>query len=70
MSKDTPSFQPQIRALLEKYDNVKFLACANAIKHLQDKGIDVELLPEVGIAPSALKQIIQRMQQDWQYIKV
>jgi len=63
------SFQPRIQALVEKYDNVKFLACAKAIKHLHEKGVEVELLPEVGIAPSALKQIIQRMQQDWRYVK-
>lgn len=64
-----PSFQSRIRELTAKYDNVEFLACAKAIQRLQEKGVDVELLPEVGIAPSALKQIIQRMQQDWQYIK-
>ena len=69
MREGASSFQPRIKALTEKYDNVTFLACAKAIKHLQEKGVDVELLPEVGIAPSALKQIIQRMQQDWHYIK-
>jgi len=69
MREGVSSFQPRIRRLTEKYDNVTFLACAKAIKRLQEKGVDVELLPEVGIAPSALKQIIQRMQQDWHYIK-
>lgn len=63
------SFQPRIQELKNKYGNVEFLACAKAIKHLQEKGVDVELLPEVKVAPSALRQIIQRMQQDWQYIK-
>ena len=69
MREGASSFQPRIKALTEKYDNVTFLACAKAIQHLQEKGVDVELLPEVEIAPSALKQIIQRMQQDWHYIK-
>ena len=69
MNVESPSYQPRIRALIEKHNNVKFLACAKAIENLQEKGVEVELLPEVGIAPSALKQIIQRMQQDWQYIK-
>lgn len=69
MRQDEPSYQLRVKALTAQYDNVTFLACAKAIKNLQEKGIDIELLPEVGIAPSALKQIIQRMQQDWQYIK-
>lgn len=69
MSNDAPSYQQRIRGLITQYPNVKFLACAKAIKRLQEKGVEVELLPEVSIAPSALKQIIQRMQQDWKYIK-
>ena len=69
MRSGEPSFQQRIRALTEQYPNVKFLACAKAIKNLQEKGVDVDLLPEVEVAPSALKQIIQRMQQDWRYIK-
>ena len=63
------SFQPRIQQLQNKYGNIEFLACAKAIKRLQKKGVDVELLPEVKVAPSALKQIIQRMQEDWRYVK-
>ncbi len=63
------SFQPRIQQLKSKYGNIEFLACAKAIKRLQEKGVDVELLPEVKVAPSALRQIIQRMQEDWHYIK-
>ncbi len=69
MRNDISSFQPRIQQLKNKYGNVEFLACAKAIKRLQEKGVDVELLPEVKVAPSALKQIIQRMQEDWRYIK-
>lgn len=63
------SFQPRIQQLKSKYGNIEFLACAKAIQRLQEKGVDVELLPEVKVAPSALKQIIQRMQEDWRYVK-
>ena len=63
------SFQPRIQNLKSKYNNVEFLACAKAIKRLQETGVDVELLPEVKVAPSALGQIIQRMQENWHYIK-
>lgn len=63
------SFQPRIQQLKKQYGNVEFLACARAIKRLEERGVDVELLPEVKVAPSALSQIIQRMQEDWRYIK-
>lgn len=63
------SFQPRIQQLKAKYGNIEFLACAKAIKRLKESGVDVELLPEVKVAPSALSQIIQRMQEDWRYIK-
>jgi len=69
MRNGVSSFQPRIQALKNKYGNIEFLACAKAIKRLQERGIDVELLPEVKVAPSALSQIIQRMQEDWRYIK-
>lgn len=63
------SFHPRIQELKSKYNNVEFFACAKAIKRLQESGVDVELLPEVKVAPSALSQIIQRMQENWRYIK-
>lgn len=69
MREGMSSFQPRIQQLKSKYGNIEFLACAKAIKRLQEKGIDVELLPEVRVAPSALRQIIQRMQEDWRYVK-
>jgi len=69
MRQGVSSFQPRIQQLKNKYGNVEFLACARAIQRLQENGVDVELLPEVKVAPSALRQIIQRMQEDWHYIK-
>lgn len=70
MRTDVSLYHERIKLISEKYDNVRFLACAKAIRRLQSNGIDVELLPEIQIAPSALEQIIFRMQDGWQYIKV
>jgi len=70
MRTDVSLYQDRIKSIAEKYDNVRFLACAKAIRRLQENGVDVELLPEIQIAPSALEQIIFRMQDGWQYIKV
>ena len=69
MRHNASGYLQRIQQLTNDYDNVSFLACAKAIRNLQNKGVDVELLPEVRIAPSALEQIIKRMQDDWQYIK-
>ena len=69
MRSGVSSFQPRIQQLKHDYGNVEFLACAKAINRLKERGVDVELLPEVKVAPSALSQIIQRMQENWRYIK-
>ena len=69
MRQSSFDYQQRIKQLSQDYDNVSFLACARAIKRLQEEGSDIELLPEVEVAPSALEQIILRMQEDWYYIK-
>jgi intracellular sulfur oxidation DsrE/DsrF family protein len=66
----TTPFAARITELTEKYDNLSILACSRAIKRLQDLGIKVKLVPEAGIAPSALDQIVDRLKQGWVYIKV
>ena len=60
----------RIAELSKKYDNLSILACNRAIKRLEDLGIKVQLVPEAGIAPSALDQIVNRLKQGWVYIKV
>lgn len=60
----------RIRELVEKYDNLSMLACHRAIQRLEEMGVKVQLVPEARIAPSALEQIIQRLQEGWVYIKV
>lgn len=66
----TTEYADRISKLSEKYDNFSILACSRAIKRLEDMGIKVKLVPEAGIAPSALDQIINRLKQGWVYIKV
>ncbi|MEA1890905.1 MAG: zf-HC2 domain-containing protein [Pseudomonadota bacterium] len=67
---DTAIYADRISKLSEKYDNLSILACSRAIKRLQDLGVKVQLVPEAGIAPSALDQIVHRLKQGWVYIKV
>jgi len=67
---DTAIYADRISKLSEKYDNLSILACSRAIKRLQDIGVKVQLVPEAGITPSALDQIVHRLKQGWVYIKV
>ena len=67
---DTTLYAHRITELSKKYENLSILACNRAIQRLQDQGIKVKLVPEAGIAPSALEQIVHRLKQGWVYIKV
>ncbi len=60
----------RIGAMQEKYPNLDFMACGQAIKKLREKGVDVQLLPHIGVASSALEQITLRLKENWAYIKV
>ncbi len=68
---DTSPAAARIRALVTRYNNVSFLACQRAIQRLKyEKGIEARLLAEALVAPSALNQILSRLQQGWTYIQI
>ena len=67
---DTSPYARQIESLRQRYDNVTFLACHQTIERLTKEGVDVKLLPGTTIAPSALDEIVRRVQQGWIYIKI
>jgi intracellular sulfur oxidation DsrE/DsrF family protein len=65
---DVTPFAAEIRSLAEQ--NVLFFACTRAIERLEEKGIQVKLLPEANTDYSALDRVVLRMQQGWEYIKI
>lgn len=67
---DVSPYARRIGLMQEKYPNLGFMACGQTIKKLQEKGVDVQLLPHTGVASSALEQITLRLKEDWVYIKV
>lgn len=67
---DVSPYADRVRRLAREYENVVFLACRRAIERLRERGVDVRLLPEARTAPSALEQIVTRLQEGWVYIKV
>lgn len=70
LRRDTSPFPERIEALLGKYDNVSFLACANALRKLRARGIDVELLPGTRSDHTAIDEIVERLEGGWRYLKV
>jgi intracellular sulfur oxidation DsrE/DsrF family protein len=66
-------YAARVRALQEKYFNLTFIACKDAMDHireLEDLKSDVRLLPGVEVTPSALEHILERMNEGWVYLNV
>jgi len=51
-------------------ERVVFYACSKTIQRLQEKGIDVKLVPEAVRGFTALDRVVLRMHEGWQYIKI
>lgn len=60
----------RIRRLAQRHANLSFVACGQTVARLGREGVQVVLLPEVVVAPSAIGEILARMQQGWVYVKV
>jgi len=60
----------KIAALKQDYGNVSFMACAKALQRLQEKGVHYKLVPQAQVVPSALDEIVERMEKGWIYIRV
>lgn len=59
----------RVSALRQEYPNLTFFACSQTIERLRERGVHVELLRGVHIAPSALDQVVKRLQGGWVYIR-
>ncbi len=63
-------YAERVRALQQQYNNLHFIACANAIRNLRKQGVDVSLLRGVHGGETAVDHIVSRLQQGWRYVKV
>ena len=66
-------YSDRVRQLQERYFNLTFLACKDAIDHIRElegPESDVSLLPDVETTPSALEHILERLSEGWVYINV
>jgi uncharacterized protein len=67
---DTSPQAQRVSQMMRSHENLRFIACANAIKHMEERGVHVSLIDHTEKAPSALEHIVKRLQQGWHYIKV
>jgi len=66
----TSPYPERIKAMQQSYKNLNFYACGVTIDKLRRQGVNVRLLPEAVITPSALDLIMTREKQGWLYIQV
>ena len=65
---DVTPFSVEISALAS--ESVVFYACSKAIQRLEEKGIEVQLVPEAIPGYTALDRVVIRMKDGWNYIKI
>jgi intracellular sulfur oxidation DsrE/DsrF family protein len=67
---DVSEFAPRVRAMMDKYDNLAFVACANTIKKLEEQGVEVLLIDRTYARETAIDHVVDRLQDGWTYIKI
>lgn len=60
----------RIARMQQRHANLRWVACNQTIARFIGEGQTVELLPEVRTAPSAIGEIVSRLQQGWTYVRV
>jgi len=56
--------------MMDKYDNLTFVACANTIERLRARGVDVHLIDRTHARSTAIDHVISRLREGWTYIKI
>lgn len=67
---DVTPYAERIDRLARQHTNISFVACGQTVRRLTREGIKVQLLPQTRVAPTAIGEIVDRLQQGWTYVKV
>jgi intracellular sulfur oxidation DsrE/DsrF family protein len=60
----------RIRELSAQHDNLTFAACKNTINQMRiNKGLVVNLIPQVKLIDSGVVKVIERQNEGWTYIR-
>jgi intracellular sulfur oxidation DsrE/DsrF family protein len=60
----------RVRAMMQQHPNLHFIACANSIRQLRERGLDALMLADVHSSSTALDHIVARLRDGWRYRKI
>lgn len=63
-------YAARMARMKQRHVNLHWVACAQSIARITDEGQRVELLPATRTAPTAIGEIVTRLQQGWTYVRV
>jgi intracellular sulfur oxidation DsrE/DsrF family protein len=63
-------YATRVAQLRQTHDNLRLLACREAMERMHERGIDVVLLPQVEETVSAESQLAERLTQGWRYVQI
>jgi intracellular sulfur oxidation DsrE/DsrF family protein len=66
---DVTPFAGRLEALRAAYPGLTLVACNQTMNNLRERGVTVKLLPGVEVAPSALDEVVKRLQLGWTYVR-
>ena len=59
----------RIAALHARYPSLRLIACGQSLERVRERGESVVLLPGVDVVPTALDEIVARLQKGWVYVR-
>lgn len=63
-------YAERMARMQQRHANLQWVACSQTIARFTNEGKKVELLPSARIAPTAIGEIVNRLQQGWTYVRV
>lgn len=60
----------RIARMQKRHANLHWVACSQTVARFRGEGQTVDLLPSVRQAPTAIGEIVTRLQQGWTYVRV
>jgi intracellular sulfur oxidation DsrE/DsrF family protein len=63
-------YSERIARMRQRHANLQFVACSQSVARFIADGEEVVLLPAARTAPTAIGEIVTRLQQGWTYVRV
>jgi len=67
---DHSPYAERMARMKQRHANLHWVACGQTIARLRNDGEQVSLLPDTQTTPTAINEIVTRLQQGWTYVRV